>query len=891
MQEKTTKITMLVDASQGKAETASLNQSVAGLNKNFQSSAVAATAAFSSIEAGEKRVGQSSSVMAAQMEQASVAANSLAQSQTKVALATEGAAAASVEGATAQQGLTVATTEAAVAADLSAKKIVQVGVVIDKLAGVAIPGGKAIAALTGAFSAMSLVQLGGIAVIALLVGHLIAMLRAKEELIKLEQEQISLDLQHNLIMQTGNQWNAERARVLHDVAAMNSTLTKASKELLIAQADEADAIRGSTTRYKDMASQTEDLTTKLVIYAFGLKQGVKNQTEATQARLEAQKAMNDEIDARVRLDVQMGLSRTAILADISAIVKDEQAIRDLTKALDEGVLAQTRFKEGQSLIGRTRTKVAEEAAEAGVTLTRAEASRRFTEALKAQGDEAVHLGEVTVRTEKNMKMFTEAHKSGTGAAKQYANALVDLRKRAEEAEGALVGDSFSRKEAQVAAEIKAERLHLEINKRDKMAANEALDRIERARIEKNNLDRTEAEQRVMVEIARLHIEAGDNEIQKKKQLMALDIALRSQALKKEFGDTAQAADLIDLYTRAKQVEYEKWYLDMWAKTDDARIAAERQMLDTIDAERLKRDKEFLDKWAKHLKQVADLAKSLHIDLKLVTPAQITEIARLDTQMQKLGIDVRRVDQIFGSASRSVAQLTARMKVVGGMGPKEMDALQNKVSLTKDSFMALFSAVGAGFEALIGGSESFGSALMRSILGALGQIAASWGAFYIALGVGELFTPGAHHAGVVHIAQGGVLLALAGALAGVSSVIGGSRSSSSGSGASGGSGDSSSSVTPQVTGARAQRPPTFLDVPTSPQARLDARRDAAQQRLNQEVIAQQVSARDSGPVNITFNLSKEASKKLFDDLLEGSAKVTIDRVIGRDKQRVKKALMA
>ena len=914
---------MLVDTAQGQANVAELNASLSGNEKAFQANAVAASASLTRTEQllvvrNELKL-QTAQVTAAlksenavlveQRALASQSASAQAQlsgsiklqeeailrllvEQRQLAIATaqnnvalkgytgalaENTAVATTNAA-AQTEVAVAETEVAVASEVSTGSMVRVGVAISHLDGLAVHGGRSLGHLAEAFSTMSFGQLALIAGAAILIGYLISLFHHTEEQIKLDREQITLDLERSLAMQTGNLYTAERARVLRDTSAMTSTLTKASQELLVAIADEKDAVRGSTTVYKDAAAATDNWGLKIAILAKGMITEVKDTDAATASRLEFQKKLYEEITARINVAARTGETRAALEAEMRAVLGDTQAMRDLTAALDEGALAQARFKAGQGVIGQTRTKVAQEAAAEGVTLTHTEAVRRFNKEIAAQGAEVVKLAAETELAEKNQKAFTETHKSGGGAARSYANELVNLRKKAEESEAALLGDSFARREAAIQADIKAEREHLVINKRDRDAANAAIDRDQKARLGKLSNDRIEAEQNVMVEIAKMHIAAGEYEFQNKKQMMELDIALRSQALKKEFGDTTRTAELIDLYKRAKEEEYEKWYLEMWGKTTKEHLATERQFMDTLDAERMKRDKKVLDDFVKTettiIKRIGEIARGLHLDLHLATPAQLEQLRRLDAQLEKMGIDVKRVDQIFGATSRSVAELEKRIKVLGDLTPAQMDKLEQKISLVRDSFASLFDAVGAGFEAMISGSESFGKAFLRSILSALGQIAASWGSFYVTLGVAELFTPGMHHAGVVHIAQGGALIALGGILAGVSGLIS-SSGSSSGSGGGGGGSSAATSVTSTARDRAIQ--PSLLDVPTSARSSYDSWVDRAfARRSDQEAINRRNALQaDSGPVTLILQLSQPGTS----DFLAGKKVVTLDNVRG------------
>lgn len=929
MQDRTTKITMLVDAAQGKAATAELNAGVVTMEKNFQSSAVAASAAFTSIEVGEKRVGQSSSVMAAQMQEATAASNSLAQSQVKAAIATETNTVAATEGAAANTALGQSVAAAGAESEISSAKIVKVGIAVDKLGGVAIPGGKAIGTLTGALSSLSLVQLGTIAGVALLIGYLVHLFKAKEDQVKVDQDMIRANLDVQRTMNTGTLFTREYARVLHDTELANSVLKTSYQNLSVAQGEEADAIAGEARAMKGAAAASTDLATKIILYARAELFGAGSQQEATSARLEAQKSFHSEVEARIKAWAETNKSIDALKAEFAAIIQDKNALNDLIITLDAGAAAQARFSAGTSAIGKIRTKVAMDAAEANQKLTHSEAERRFAEEASRQG--LTQLVETTRLAEKNQKAFTESHKSGGSAARQYANELVNLQKRVAEAEGVLGGDSFTNRQSKIGAEINAERAHLEINKRDRTAALEALDRIEHAQIQKVAQDRTDAEQRVMMEIARMHIEAGDNEIAKKKQLMDLDIALRSQALTREFGDTSQTQDLIKLYKQAKEEEYVKWYLDLWSKTDASRLAAERQMMDTLEAEREKRDKATLDKAVRLAKQIEAARGAIggQIGGSLVSPASSGQVDSLIKQIERLGpafltagkdanvikVALDQVDKLFGFVGRDARTLGLQLRAVEQYGKgnafgglvTSLKALGSELINGGRLAIGFAQTLGNAFSSALGSGQNFiaqlGSTMISGLTSIVGQMLMQYGIDLVAHGIASVlkgtaimadpfsfafpFGAAMVAAGHAEIAQGIVFGAAGGAVSGLGQMA--ANKISGGGGSSAGASSSSAVVASSAPAARSATPrqPTFINVATS----AEARQDASQQRLNREVIAQRAGLDQSspGPVTFVIQLGTEAGNQFFDGLMKGRAVLTMNNATGQYKGKLKKGL--
>ena len=219
---KISKISMIVDASQAKGEYGALTTEAAGFSKAAASSGVVAQASLTQLEQAQRRVAASSTQMATGVQQvanaerqaavagieAAGANQALATAQEEVAVASRGAALASILQAEANQAGSVSAEQLAAAnamvaaeSEISAGKMIKLGVAIDKLAGVSVAGGKAMGSLAGAFSAMSLGQLALIAGVAILIGWLLKRIKAEHEVIEIGEEGLKLDIARANTMQ------------------------------------------------------------------------------------------------------------------------------------------------------------------------------------------------------------------------------------------------------------------------------------------------------------------------------------------------------------------------------------------------------------------------------------------------------------------------------------------------------------------------------------------------------------------------------------------------------------------------------------------------------------------------------------------------------------------
>jgi hypothetical protein len=107
--------------------------------------------------------------------------------------------------ATETAALNAQLTEESAAAGLSAAQIARVGVAVDRMAGIHVAGARSIGLLVNAFSLASIGQLALIAGAALLIGKLFELIKAKEEVLKVDKDWL-----------VTNQLLAERSAALND---------------------------------------------------------------------------------------------------------------------------------------------------------------------------------------------------------------------------------------------------------------------------------------------------------------------------------------------------------------------------------------------------------------------------------------------------------------------------------------------------------------------------------------------------------------------------------------------------------------------------------------------------------------------------------------------------
>ena len=795
MAESISKITYILDASQANAEAAKLDANLEGIGKAAKSSAVGAVPALNSVSAATAKVGGSTvqlqqlyeNVARSQGASSRAALDLAAAMGLQTQQAAQGAAAnnevgaAALRAARAEQEQALAQTEVAATGNISAGMAVRGAVAFDRLTGVTLGAGRSMSVLANVFSAATLSQFALIIGIGFLIGKLVELARAKEDQIKLDQDQISLDAQRNAAMQTGNLFTAELARTLHDETASNAILLKAKQQLSVARAEEADAIRGTTSVYHDLAGSTTDLTQKLGYYIAGLFAETKTQTQATADRLTAQKTMEDEVNARIRVAAETGKTQEALAAELGQILNNTQALRDLVIALDQGAFAQARYRAGQSKIEEIRTKVAVEAAQRGEVLKHAEAVRQFTAEAERQGAETAKLARETLLAEKNRRAFNETQKSGAGAARQLALAENSLTRELRDAQAALIGDDFAARAQKIKNDIDAERNALQIKKRLNQQTFDDLASLQVARLEKVNQDRVLAEQRFQDKLRQMSIAGITDDVDRRRAEIDFEVEKQAQALIKEFGLSKDTTDKILAYRRAAEVTFFNFLLqrtiDNALQVQTMTDALARQMARSADAEFEKTSEAFFRTQAERFKreqqQIVSLTdrfikRGFGTEFVLPDPTKVSQAVQ---ELSRLGLSVDDVDRIFGSSSRTIEQFQNRLDILNGSVPRVSAGMKEfftsiltSLNFAQEAFQAFGNAVSQFFEGLVTGEQNAKAAFLSflaDILTFLGQAA-------LAAGTVMLFLPGFHGLGIGLIAAGIAALALAGVLRGLAS---------------------------------------------------------------------------------------------------------------------------
>src|SRR5215831_19156557 len=116
------------------------------------------------------------------------------------------------------------------AAGLSAAQIVRTGVAVDRLAGISIQGGRSLGLLATAFTTAGLAQVAFIAGAALLIGYIIEQIRAKRELIAVNEQGLQFDLAQERTMQVQQNQTKDLQSILISYKAAKQELNKAIQE-------------------------------------------------------------------------------------------------------------------------------------------------------------------------------------------------------------------------------------------------------------------------------------------------------------------------------------------------------------------------------------------------------------------------------------------------------------------------------------------------------------------------------------------------------------------------------------------------------------------------------------------------------------------------------------
>lgn len=865
----TSRIDYILNASQTISEATKVEASFAGVGKAAQSAGVQGAAGMNQIEVAAKLNRADLALLNTLYEQtaakqgvASAAAQQLAAELRAQGAAVGGVAAATAEATVAQTQNVAATvesnvfTEEAAAKQIGLSQAIRVGAAEMRLLGVAGANmGRSLSVLVGGLSSATLGMFAVILAAGFVIGKLIELARTKQEQIELDQEIIRLDAQIVISQQTGNLWTSALSRTIHDQIAIKQSGIAVAEQLRAAEEKETAAVRSSGEALTAEKATSFEAYAIVKLLGATVEQTTDAQARATAERQKSEQATLKWIEAEIRSAAATGQTRQQVEDATRAIFGEGTALQAVVELLNQGALAAQRFSQGQSIIGRVKLQ----AADAGEVLNRTQLLQRQKDAVAGLSDEERKLYEAAIVTAKNTKTLNDEHVRGAGAARAHALAENSLTRELKDAQAALIGDSFAARDQKITNDIAAESEALRIKKQLNTTAMGQLVDLEKFKHQKVAQDQVKAERGLLDELEQMRIAGLATEAEREQATNAFHLRKRIEEIRDIFGYTIAAEELIVAFRKMSATDLHRWLDDKERTRRTEWVHAESEMNNTIAAERLAIDKKTIAAGFKLLedqnKKILELNRQFGANrLDLSGFGGQFEQARLlgiDKQMKTLGVDVKGVNAVFGTTTRTVEQLEGRLQAMESAGIDGLDALQQKIQLIQRLFLALGDAVRAGFEAWVSGSGSAGDAMLKSFLGALAQMAAAQGAIFITEGVGYLFTPGMHAAGVGLIAQGLALEALAGALGGAAALLGGSRSEASAGGAATTSGASAQpAVRPGVA-------PTLVAFPTSPPS--------------------------TGPMIIKLDGNQ------WERLMKGEAVLTMPGIQGKDNRAVKRAL--
>lgn len=248
----------------------------------------------------------------------------------------------------------------------------------------------------------------------------------KKEQIRLDRELIETDIQLWQAMNTGTLFTQQYATVLHDINAVNAQVKTTTEALLTARAEEADAIRKSSTAVSDYAATTSDLQTKVAAYVVSLFSQVKGETEATAARIAASKAMAEAVELEIRAAAASGKTIEQLIAERQASGATAAELGLLASAWGTATAARATYESGRTALSTLKLELAQAAASRGEVLKGATAITTLKNAIAALPPEQRKLVEQSQLTEKSLRELnktTEAHGASARGAVPHVKAL------------------------------------------------------------------------------------------------------------------------------------------------------------------------------------------------------------------------------------------------------------------------------------------------------------------------------------------------------------------------------------------------------------------------------------------------------------------------------------
>jgi hypothetical protein len=681
-------------------------------------------------------------------------------------------------------------------AELTAAKMVRTANAASNIAGVSLGAGRSLAILASAFSAVGLAQVALIAGIGILIGYIMEQIKAKRELIAVNEQGLQFDLAQERTYK--NQQNLTK-----DLQSILLSYKAAREEYLktLQQEDEGfHKVKASQEEWKKINDANNYGTALATTYAhlFGtaLDQVEDKQKKLTNTRMQDTAEMSNAIDEAVKFSAATNTANERIIEQARNAGWDAQSLDALAAALNAATTAESRMAQGHTELGRIRREVAYNAAVATEKLTHAEFERRVQEAATAAGTK--DLIKQTELYDENMKAATQTVKSHTGAIRAYNNELINLKKQLEDARAAAdpLAGSFEKQAQKIRDNIDALQKHAVANARDRAEMRETIKELGEAQLAALAVKRLEFERKVDDEITQMRIKAIEDVNQREVAQIQNTMQKKIEEVQKTVGFTAEAWDQIVRIAQAADDEMGRHYID------STRKAAEESMKVVLEVQKqqgalvLKEAGDNLKEQSKqfeiHERQIAQLAAAFASARGGVAPVMdVGQLDRINEKLIQMGASMSQVDRIFGSASKSAQQLEGRIDLLTQKGISGFGELK---AVTEDFMKSLIQSgklyemlggiISNMFESIASGTTSFGKALLKAFLDAIAQIATMLGTLFLLAAAGLPFIPGMGWAAAPLIAAGLALMAFAGAIKGLSSLI--DKGSSGAAGAAGGS---------------------------------------------------------------------------------------------------------
>lgn len=762
---------------------------------------------------------------------------------------------------------TAAQVEAAGAAGLTTRQVVQLGVAVNRMTGVVIPGGRAIGTLAGSFSAAILPQLALIVGISLLIGWLVKLGRAKEDTLKIDDEALAKDALLATMARTVAEAYEREQIVLKDMRGLLIGYKEGIEALTAAKLTEANATRAAVEFNQQLAHSAEltkstgdAMAGSLFEVGKSVESVMHAEGEATVKRQEAQSVLDKNIAALIRFAAETGKSKGEVMAMAQAIPELSGVLGRLEDDLNNGALAVAKFNlqlnklsvpsfDISKTVGgiQAQAKAVKEGLGDIALGTQAAAQlgiRNYDDQIRAlsptlkglaadlkQNKNALGEGnEEVARAIQRYDQLEVKHKSGAGAARAHALAENALTRELKDAQAALIGDSFAARDQKITNDVAAEREALRIKKELNSVAIGQLVELEKAKHQKVAQDRIVAENRLMDELQQMQIAGMESETQREQATLALRLKQRTEEIHKEFGYTVEAEELVNAFRKASAQELHRWLDDKEKTRRTEWIHAESQMWQTIDAERLAKDKETLQRGLKVFKEEEQAGAALGRGIGLTgtgTPAQAAILQQITERMKQMHVTMGNVRDDLGKDAAAARLFNAQLDRMAAIAKGDsLGVLRANLAEVFQDFQFVNSmaqefgnSLASAFEQIIAGGFNFVQFITKMVASVLSQL----GSILIARGVADIlqgiainanpFTFGLGFpliaAGNAELAQGLVFEALGGIAAGIGALAGQKST-----GAAAGTSAASSGASAAPEAPRQGVPPRITPFPTS-----------------------------------------------------------------------------